>query len=104
MLEATPFPEFEKSKAILPTCDTKDEEDIFLELIDYVPQCKVEIAYNNGAKLSFNYWASAKDFFRVWDTAKGKEITLVVSEGTFITINKSEVIYKIVTDLSSANK
>lgn len=104
MLETKPFPEFEKDVTTIPTCKAKDEEDIFLDLIDYTPQCKVEITYNNGTKLSFNYWASAKDFFRVWDTSKGKDITLAVSEGTFITINKSEVIYKIVTDLSSANR
>ena len=104
MLDTEPFQEFEKNQGDFPDCGIKDEESAFLELINYDTQCEVEIVYKNGTKMSIDYWGSAKDLLQLWNSSRGKEITLAINKDVFVTINKEEVLYKIVRNILKKNK
>lgn len=72
----------------------EDIEGIFLELIDYTPRSKVEIHFKNSSTLTFFYWTSPKDFFKLWNSIKGNKVSLIVCDHRIVSFNKKDVLYK----------
>ena len=77
-----------------------DPEELFLSMIDDSPQCKVEIGFKNNSCISFYYWSSPNDFFKLLNSIKGNKVTLIACYNKVVSFNKKDIVYKIASEVA----
>lgn len=87
----SPFPEYETETEII----VNEVSEVY-KVIDDKPNCQVDIIFKNGKELKFEHWAPPPLFLELWGKPNKGFITLDFDEESYITIDKREVISKVV--------